>query len=64
MMRKLSVVLLVLLATFVAALPVLAEEGDPLANSVLLPGAVAWAMVGLAIVLIVLFRLWTRRGPQ
>lgn len=48
----------------VAALPVMAEEGDPLANSVMLPGTVAWAMVGLAIVLVVLFRLWTRRGPN
>lgn len=63
-MRRLSVILAVLSLMLVAALPVLAEEGDPLANSVLLPGTVAWAMVGLAIVLVVLFRLWTRRGPQ
>lgn len=63
-MRRLSVMLAVLSLMLVAALPVLAEEGDPLANSVLLPGTVAWAMVGLAIVLVVLFRLWTRRGPQ
>lgn len=63
-MRRLSVMLAVLSLMLVAALPVMAEEGDPLANSVLLPGTVAWAMVGLAIVLVVLFRLWTRRGPQ
>lgn len=63
-MRRLPVMLAVLSLLLVAALPVMAEEGDPLANSVLLPGTVAWAMVGLAIVLVVLFRLWTRRGPQ
>jgi len=56
--------LAVLSLILVAALPVMAEEGDPLANSVMLPGTVAWAMVGLAIVLVVLFRLWTRRGPN
>jgi hypothetical protein len=56
--------LAVLSLMLVAALPVMAEEGDPLANSVMLPGTVAWAMVGLAIVLVVLFRLWTRRGPN
>lgn len=63
-MRRLPVMLAVLSLMLVAALPVMAEEGDPLANSVLLPGTVAWAMVGLAIVLVVLFRLWTRRGPN
>lgn len=63
-MRRLPVMLAVLSLILVAALPVMAEEGDPLANSVMLPGTVAWAMVGLAIVLVVLFRLWTRRGPN
>lgn len=63
-MRRLPVMLAVLSLMLVAALPVMAEEGDPLANSVMLPGTVAWAMVGLAIVLVVLFRLWTRRGPN
>ncbi|MCL4804390.1 MAG: hypothetical protein KJ046_08835 [Anaerolineae bacterium] len=45
-------------------LPALAEGEDPLANSVLLPDTVALAMVGLAILLMVFFVLWTRRGPH
>ena len=63
-MRLLAIILLLLFAMPAAALPVLAEEGDPLANSVLLDGMVGWAMVGLAVLLMVLFILWTRRGPQ
>ena len=63
-MRLLSIILLLLFAMPAAALSVLAEEGDPLANSVLLDGMVGWAMVGLAVLLMVLFILWTRRGPQ
>jgi len=52
------------MALLVSALPVLASEGDPLANSVLLPGTVGWIMVGLAILLVVVFRLWAGRGPS
>lgn len=64
MMRRLPVILIALLMTLASALPALAEEGDPLANSVLLPGTVGWAMFALAIALVVLFRIWTRRGPN
>lgn len=63
-MRRLPLILLTLLALSMAALPVLAEEGDPLANSVLLPGTVGWIMFGLALLLFVLFRLWSGRGPS
>lgn len=63
-MRRLPVILIVSVMLLLSALPALAEEGDPLANSVLLPGTVGWAMFGLAILLVVLFRLWTRRGPN
>lgn len=63
-MRRLPVSLMVLLALLATALPVLAQEEDPLANSVLLSGTVGWAMFALAILLVVLFRLWTRRGPN
>jgi hypothetical protein len=45
------------------ALPALAQEEDPLANSTLLPNTVGWALVGLAILLMILFILWTRRSP-
>jgi len=63
-MRRLPVILITLLALFVAALPALAQEGDPLAEAVLLPGVVGWALLGVAIVLVILFRLWTSRGPN
>jgi hypothetical protein len=63
MTRRLSIVLTVLLATLVATLPALAQEENPLANSLLLTGGTAWAMVGLAVLLMVLFILWARRGP-
>jgi heme/copper-type cytochrome/quinol oxidase subunit 4 len=57
-------ILLTIVALLLTALPVLAQEGDPLANSVLLPGVVGFALAGLAILLVVLFRLWTMRGPR
>lgn len=46
------------------ALPALAEEGDPLANSVLLPGWVGFALLGLAILLVIILRVWSSRGPS
>mgnify|MGYP000992989711 FL=1 len=64
MARRLPVILLAILALLTAALPALAEEGDPLANSVLLPGVVGWVLFGLALLLIVVFRLWSGRGPS
>ena len=63
-MRRLSVILLWLAATIMTTLPALADEGDPLAESVLLSGTIGWALAGLAVVKMLLFILWTRRGPQ
>ncbi len=61
-MRR-STILLSIVALLVAALPALAQE-DPLANSVLLPNIVGWGLLGLAVVLVILLRLWSSRGPQ
>lgn len=63
-MRRLTITLLLLFAMLSTALPALADEGDPLANSVLLSGMIGWAMFGLAILFMLLFILWTRRGPN
>lgn len=63
-MQRLTVLLSVMLMLLLSALPAFASEGDPLANSVLLPGTVGWAMFGLAILMMILFILWTRRGPN
>ena len=62
-MKRLLIVLTLLLAMLAAALPALAQE-DPLANSVLLPNTVGWALAGLAVLLMLLFILWTRRNPN
>jgi hypothetical protein len=64
MLRHLIVSWIMLLSLLAAAIPALASEGDPLANSVLLPGVVGWVMVGLALLLVVIFRLWAGRGPR
>ena len=64
MMRRLSVITILLTALLATALPTLAQEENPLANSVLLTAATAWGMVGLAALLMLLFILWTRRGPN
>lgn len=63
-MQRLTVLLSVMLMLLLSALPAFASEGDPLANSILLPGTVGWAMFGLAILMMILFILWTRRGPN
>ena len=63
-MRRLPLLLLTIVALLLTALPALAQEGDPLAHSVLLPGTVGFALAGLAVLLVVLFRLWTMRGPR
>lgn len=60
-MRRLTMILILLLALPTA---VLAQEGDPLAHSILLPNIVGWGLAGLAVLLMVLFVLWTRRNPQ
>ncbi len=61
-MRR-SAILLSIVALLFVALPALAQE-DPLANSVLLPNVVGWGLLGLAVVLVILLRLWSSRGPQ
>ncbi len=63
-MRRLSLTLLLLFAMLSSALPALADDGDPLARAVLLDGMIGWALVGLAILLMLLFILFTRRGPN
>lgn len=62
-MRRLSTIGVALLFTMAAAFPALAQEENPLAKSTLLTGSTAWAMVGLAVLLMILFILWARRGP-
>ena len=61
-MRR-SAILLSIVALLVGALPALAQE-DPLANSVLLPNIIGWGLLGLAVLLVILLRLWSSRGPQ
>jgi hypothetical protein len=63
-MRRLPVVLTMELMMLASALPALAQEEDPLINSTLLPNAVGWALTGLAVLLMILFILWTRRNPS
>ena len=63
-MRQLTGILLLLMIMAATAPAAFAAEGDPLANAVLLSGMVGWAMVGLALLLMVLFIFWTRRGPN
>lgn len=63
-MRRLPGILLTIVALLLTALPALAQEGDPLANSVLLPGVVGFALAGLAVLLFLLLLLWSARGPR
>ncbi len=63
-MRRIITILTLLFTLAAAAPAAFAAEGDPLANSVLLHGMVGWAMVGLALLLMALFILRTRRGPN
>ncbi len=62
-MRRLLSLFVACLALLMMALPALAQE-DPLAKAVLLPNIVGWALVVLALVLIVLLRLWSSRRPN
>lgn len=61
-MRRFYALVGTLIVLLMGALPAFAAEGDPLANSTLLPGWFALAMVGLALLLIIIFALWARRG--
>ena len=63
-MRRVSYSLIVLLTVLTTALPALAQEGDPLAHSVLAPATVAWVMVGLAVLAFLLLLVWSARGPR
>lgn len=63
-MRRIIPILILLFTLAATAPAAFAAEGDPLANSVLLHGMVGWAMVGLALLLMALFILRTRRGPN
>ena len=63
-MRRYPPILLTILALLLTALPALAQEGDPLAHSTLLPGTVGFALAGLAVLLFLLLLLWSARGPR
>ena len=63
-MRRISFLALLLLLILAPALPALAQEEGPLANSLLFTGGTAWALIGLAVLLVLLFILWARRGPN
>lgn len=63
-MRRLTIILATLILMLAAVMPVLADEGDPLAESVLLPGAVGAAMAALAGVLVLVFFLLARRARR
>jgi len=63
-MHRISFIALLLLLILGSALPALAQEEGPLANNLLLTGSTAWAMVGLAVLLMLLFIVWARRGPN
>ncbi|MBP6016080.1 MAG: hypothetical protein KA586_05115 [Candidatus Promineofilum sp.] len=64
MMRRLSALTILLTALFAAAQPALAQEENPLAHAVLFDNVTGWALVGLAALLMLLFILRTRRGPN
>jgi hypothetical protein len=53
-----------LLMLLVGALPAFAAEGEPLAEAVLLPGWTGFALVGVALLLIILFAGLARRGTH
>lgn len=57
-------VLALTLALLLAAAPVFAEGGDPLANSVLIPGSVGAGLAALAGVLVVVFFMLARRARR
>lgn len=52
------------IALLVVAAPVFAEEGDPLANSVIIPGTVGAALAALAGVLVLVFFFLARRARR
>lgn len=64
MMRRLTILTLLAVALLAAAVPALAQGDNPLEHSILLADFVGWLMAGLAVLLVVLFILWTKRDPQ
>jgi hypothetical protein len=64
MMRRLSTIGVTLLLTLAAALPALAQEENPLAHARLFTGGTAWGMIGVTVLLMILFMVWARRGPN
>ena len=60
LMKRGTVLLLTAYYLLLTFLPAAAQEEDPLATAVLLPGVVGWLMVGLAIVLMVVLSRWMR----
>lgn len=63
-MRRTYALLATLAILLSSALPALAAGGDPLAESTLLPGWFGLAMVGLALVLMLIFAALARRGVR
>ena len=63
-MRRLPLILLTIVALLLTALPALAQEADPLAHSVLVPGMIGFVLAGLAALSFLLLLLWSRRGPR
>lgn len=60
LMRRTTVLLLTAYCLLLTILPAAAQE-DPLEHAVLLPGAVGWVMVVVAIVLIIGMARWMRQ---
>jgi hypothetical protein len=59
-LRNFAVLLLTGYCSLLAVLPTAAQEEDPLATAVLLPGPVAWFWVLVAVVLMVALARWMR----
>jgi hypothetical protein len=59
--RRVAILMLTGYWLLLAVFPAVAQEADPLATAVLLPGAVGWLMVLLAIVLMVGLARWMRQ---
>jgi hypothetical protein len=63
-MRRLTIILATVTLMLAAVMPVLADEGDPLAESLLLPGTLGAAMAALAGILVLVFFLMARRARR
>lgn len=63
-MRKFYALMGTVVVLLLGVMPVLAAQEDPLAHSTLLPGWLGFALVGLAVVLILIFAMLARRGTH